>query len=213
MLPSASRAISCSASSPTVIFSASTIVRSCVGDGLAADRPELVDLRARQHGFGNLVELGRRHHEHDVRRRLFDRLEQRVERARGELVDFVDDEDLVAVAHRHDAEAGDDDLADVVDAGVRGGVDLEDVDVASLGDFDARIARAARIGRRPVHAAQRARQNPRRRRLADAARTGEHERLREPAAGERVAQRARHRLLSDDVIELLRPPFSRDDLV
>ncbi len=56
-------------------------------------------------------------------------------------MDFVDDEDLVAVADRHDAEAGDDHLADVVDAGVRGGVDLEDVDVAAFGDLDARVAR------------------------------------------------------------------------
>ena len=72
---------------------------------------------------------------------------------------------------------------------------------------------AARIGRRPVHAVQRPRQDARRRRLADAARSGEHERLREPAARQRVAQRPRHRLLSDDVVELLRPPLARDDLV
>ena len=109
-------------------------------------RAELVDLRARQDRLGNLVELGRRHHEDDVRRRLLDRLQQRVERRRRQLVDFVDDEDLVAVAHRHDAEAGDDHLADVVDAGVGRGVDLEDVDVAPFGDLDARVAHAARIG-------------------------------------------------------------------
>ena len=130
-----------------------------------------------------------------------------------QLVDFVDDEDLVAVAHRHDAEAGDDHFADVVDAGVRGGVDFEHVDVAPFGNLDAGVAVAARIGGRPLDAAQRPRQNPRRRRLADAARPGEHERLRQPPARERVAQRPRHRLLSDDVVELLRPPFPRDDLV
>ena len=72
---------------------------------------------------------------------------------------------------------------------------------------------AARIGGRPLLAVQRARQNPRRRRLADAARAGEDERLREPPARERVAQRPRHRLLSDDVVEPLRPPLARDDLV
>ena len=96
---------------------------------------------------------------------------------------------------------------------VRGGVDLEDVDVAPLGDLDAGVARAARIGRRALHAVQRARQDPRRRRLADAARPGEDERLREPAARQRVAQRPRHRLLADDIVEPLRPPFARDDLV
>ena len=65
----------------------------------------------------------------------------------------------------------------------------------------------------PLIAAQRPRQDARGRRLADAARPGEHERLREAAAGERVAQRARHRLLPDDVVEPLRPPFARENLV
>ena len=63
--------------------------------------------------------------------------------------------------------------------GVGRGVDLEDVDVAALGDFDARVADAARIGRRALHAIERARQNARGRRLADAAGPGEDERLRD----------------------------------
>ena len=61
-------------------------------------------------------------------------------------MDFVDDEDLVAVADRTDGEAVDDHVAHVVDAGVRGGVDLEHVEVAALGDFDAHVADAARLG-------------------------------------------------------------------
>ena len=61
-------------------------------------------------------------------------------------MDFVDDEDLEAIAHRRDRERLDDDLADGVDAGVGGAVDFEDVDVAALGDFDARVALAARLG-------------------------------------------------------------------
>ena len=63
-----------------------------------------------------------------------------------ELVDFVDDEDLVAVADRRDRQPGDHHLADVVDAGVAGRVDLEHVDVAPLRDLDARVALAARLG-------------------------------------------------------------------
>ena len=110
--------------------------------------------------------------------------------AAGELVHLVDDEHLVAVAHGRDRQPGDDHLADVVDAGVAGGVDLEDVDVAPLRDLDAGVALAARIGRRPLHAVQRPRQDARGRGLADAARAGEDERLRDPAAGQRVAQRA-----------------------
>jgi hypothetical protein len=211
MLPSASRAINWSASSLAWIRSASTILRS--GDRRATDGAELVNLRARENGLGNLLELGGRHHEHHMGRRLFDRLQQRIERRGRQLMNLVDDEHLVAIAHREDAQAGDDHLADVVDLGVRGGVDLQDVHVAAVGDLHAGLADAARISGRSLDAVQRAGENPRGGRFADAARPGEHERLGEPAALERVAQRARHRLLSDHVVELLRPPFARDDLV
>ena len=184
-----------------------------VHDRLRADRAQLVDLRARQHGIGDLLELGRRHHENDVRRRLLDRLEQRVERVGRELVDLVDDEHLVAVADRQDVEPRDDHLADVVHLRVRGGVDLEGVDVTPLGDLDAGIAGAARLSRRALHAVQRARQDAGRRRLADATRSREDEGLRETAARQRVPQGARHRLLPDDVVEALGPPLARQDLV
>ena len=72
----------------------------------------------------------------------------------------------------------------VVDLRVGGRVDLEDVHVAALGDLDARLARAARLGRRAGagHAVEAAREDARRRRLADAARAGEDERLRDAAA-------------------------------
>ena len=69
-------------------------------DRLRRDRAELEDLRPRQDRVGNLVQLGRRHHEDDVRRRLFDRLQQRVEGRARELMHLVDDEHLVAVARR-----------------------------------------------------------------------------------------------------------------
>ena len=121
-----------------------------VGDLLDADRLELEHLRPRLDRRRHFLELRRRHHEDDVRRRLLDRLEERVEGLRREPVDFVDDEDLVAVADRRDAEAGDDDVADLVDLGVGGGVDLEDVHVAALGDLDAGVADAARIGGRAL---------------------------------------------------------------
>ena len=43
--------------------------------------------------------------------------------------------------------------------------------------------------------------------------TGEHEGLRDTAAGDGIAQRARDRLLSDDVIEPLRTPLACENLV
>ena len=132
---------------------------------------------------------------------------------RGKLMNFVDDENLVAVPHGHDRQPVDDHLAHVVDAGMRRGVDLHDVDVAPFGNLAAGVAHPAGIGRRPLVAAQRARQNPRRRRLADAARTRKHERLRNPPALDGVGQRTRHSRLADDVIELLRAPLAGENLV
>src|SRR5262249_8671546 len=80
-------------------------------------------------------------------------------------------------------------------------------------DLDAGVARPAGIGRRPVHAVQRAREDARRRRLADAARAGEDERVGEAPARQRVAQRARDGRLADDVVETLRAPLAGEDLI
>ena len=184
-----------------------------IGYLLPADGPQLVDLRSRQDRLRNLLDLRRRHHEHDVRRRLLDRLEQRVERVAGELVDLVDDVDLVSVADRCHRQTGDDHLADVLHLRVGGGVDLQHIDIAPLGDLDARVACPARIRGRPGGAIQGPRQNPRGRRLPDAAGTREHERLGEAPLGQGVAQRPGGRLLPDDVIEPLRTVLACENLV
>ena len=176
-------------------------------DRRGGDRTELEDLRPRQDRVRNLVQLRRCHHEDDVRGRLLDRLEQGVERLRGELMDLVDDEDLVAVAGRRDGEPGDHHLADVIDTRMAGRVDLEDVEVPPLRDLHAGIADAARLRRGPLHTVQRLRENPRRRRLTGATRAGKHERMRDAAAGNCIAQRARHGLLADDLVKPLRTPL------
>jgi predicted thioesterase len=170
-------------------------------------------LRARQDGVGNLVELRRRHHEDDVLRRFLDGLEQRVERRRRQHVDFVDQEHLVAIAHRGNRQALDDHLAHVVDAGVGGRVDLQHVDVAALGDLDAGVADAARLGGRAVDAVERARQDAGAGGLAAAARAGEHERLGEAPTLEGVLQCPGHGLLAEHVIETLGTPLAGEDLV
>ena len=95
---------------------------------------------------------------------------------------LVDDEHLVAVARRRKRQVANHHLADVVDAGVAGRVDLEDVDIAALGNLDAGVAVAARLGGRPRVAVERPRQDARGRRLAAAMRAGKHERLRDAAA-------------------------------
>ena len=81
------------------------------------DGAELELLAARKDRLGHLVRVRRRHDEEDARRRLLQRLQKRVEGLGREHVDFVHDEDLIAVARRVDADGVDDRVADVVDAG------------------------------------------------------------------------------------------------
>ena len=126
---------------------------------------------------------------------------------------FIDDEDLCAVSDRADAEMIEDHVTDVLNAGVAGGIDFDDVHVAPSGNFDARIALAARLHRGTVDAVKAPGQDARGRGFPDAARAGEDERLRDPLGGNRVAQRLRDPALADDVIEPLRPPLPRQDLV
>src|SRR5262249_11266411 len=118
------------------------------------------------------------------------------------------DEDLEAVADRRDRERLDDDLADSVDAGVGGAVDLEHVEIASFRDLQTCVAFAARLRGRPFHTVERACENPRRRRLADAPRARKDERLREPSGRNRVFQREDDAALTDDVFKALRTPFA-----
>jgi hypothetical protein len=84
-------------------------------------------LTARANRRQHLREIGRAEDEDEVRRRLFDQLQQCVPRGVGELVRLVEDVDLVAALGRlqHDALA---DLADVVDAALRRRVHLDDVE-------------------------------------------------------------------------------------
>ena len=184
-----------------------------VGDAAGPDRAQLELLRPRPDRLRDLVQLRRRHHEDDVRRRFLDRLEQCVERAVRQHVHFVDDEDLVAIAGRGDAEPLDDHFADVVDTGVRRGVELDHVDVAALGDLDAGIARAARVGGRPGLAVERAREDAGGGRLADAAGSREDERLGDAPALDGVAQRLRHAHLADDIVEALGTPLASEHLI
>ena len=76
---------------------------------------------------GILCDFGGAKDEDDPLGRLFERLQQRVERFGGDLVRFVDDEDLVAVARRAVADVLPQ-LAHLVDAAIRGRVDLDHVD-------------------------------------------------------------------------------------
>ena len=135
--------------------------------------------------------------------RFFQRLQQCVESIGREHVHFVDDVDLVArrggpVMH------GIDDLADVPDPGVRGGVHLHHIDVAALHDRHAMLASAAGIGGRSalsvradaVHALG---DDPRRGRLAGTPDPRHDKGLRDPVRSKGIAQGAHHGVLTDEV--------------
>ena len=191
-------------------------VGEVVGQGFGREALQVETLAARQDGDGDLADLGRREDEFHMRRRFFQRLQQRVERRRREHVHFVDDVDLVPRIHGRIARAAQQ-VAHVVDAGVRGGVEFEHVGVTPLHDGGAVHAGRIEQHRRLVDGVglvvQRTGEQAGRRRLADAANAGEHEGVRDASGPERVGERADHRLLADKVLEPGRPVFAGEDLI
>src|ERR1700739_998371 len=103
-------------------------------------------LAARADGLRNVLRLGSRHHEDDVRRRLFECLQQSIERSLGDLVRFVEDVNLVAVACGRVAGRVAQ-FANLVDAAVGGGVDLDYIHGVALADLNAGVAHAAGLRR------------------------------------------------------------------
>ena len=134
---------------------------------------EGIVVRPGANGADDLFRLRRRKDENHVLRRLFNHLEQRIGTRRGNHVRLVDDEDAIARFRRRIVGAVAQ-LAHVLHAIVRGGIELRHVQVARAAGRErhARIALAARRRGGPVLAVERAGHNPRRRRLTAAARAG-----------------------------------------
>ena len=185
---------------------------------VGVDAAQVEALAARQHRHRHLADLGGGEDELGVRRRLLQRLQQRVERRRRQHVNFVEDVDLVARLHRRVADRVVD-LAHVVDAVVGGGVHLDHVEMAALHDRLAlhaeRRHRDGRAGDRTVRQliVERAGQDARGRGLAHAAHAGEDPRLRNAAGLERVRDRAHHRFLADEIVEGGRTILARQHAV
>ncbi|CAB3734264.1 hypothetical protein LMG1231_04955 [Achromobacter denitrificans] len=162
---------------------------------------------ARQHRHRDLLRIGGRQDELDVRRRLFQRLEHGVERMPGQHVDFVDHVDLEAPSARR-VDRLLQELGHFLDAAVRGRVQFEVVDKAPRIDFRARAAHAARLGSDAGFAVERFGQDARQRGLAHAAGAGEQPGVVQALRVERVRQRAHHVILSHEGIERSRPPLA-----
>ncbi len=184
-----------------------------LGDqGGEVDPAQVVALAARQHRGEDLVGIRGGEDELGVRRRLLQRLQQRIEGVRREHVDLVDDVDLEAALDRA---MGDrlHQVAHLLDLRVRGTVDLEDVERDAVGDLLTGRAGVARLGRGAALAVERLGEDARGRGLAHATRPGEQEGVRDAAGGDRGLERARHVLLADHVCEALRPQPPREHLV
>ena len=183
-----------------------------LGDQPGRNRQQVEPLAAGDDRRQHLVHFGGREDEFDMRGRLLDRLEQNVPRLLRKHVDFVDDVDLVASVDR----LGEHILgqfAHVAGGVAAGGVHLEHVEVALLGDRPAGFTPAAWLPLLRIKTVHRLGENARERGLADAAGTDEEIGVRGPVAENFVAQCPHHMLLPDHVGETLRTPFAGDDLI
>ncbi|GFI53715.1 hypothetical protein IMSAGC022_00307 [Alistipes sp.] len=169
---------------------------------------EVVYLASREDRGDDLVLLGGGQNEYGVCRRLFERFEKGVERLCREHVHLVDDEHRVAPLLRHDPHLLDE-VADVVDRVVRGGIELVYVQRAVVVEAAARLALVAGLCADGVLAVYRLGEDAGAGGLAHAARSAEQVGVRQLSALDRVFERRGYMFLSDDRCECRGTVFSR----
>ena len=168
---------------------------------------------AREDGRGQFLRVGGGEDEFDVRRRFFQRFQQRVEAASGKHVHFVNEIDFVSALDRG---VGDviEQFARFFDARARGGIDFDEVGKASLVDFLAVVAFAAGIGADVVFlAVERFGEDAGDGGFADAARAGKEVSVMNAVMVQRVGQRLGHMRLADQFVKVFRPPFACENLI
>ncbi len=154
--------------------------------------------------------LGGGQNEDDMRRWLFQYLEQRIEGFSGQHVDFVHYVDFHAPLHGGEVRVVSD-VPDIVNAAVGGGVYLDDIQrlPASYG-LAARAAAIGADGGRSLArlAVQRHSQDLRSGGLAGATRPGEEVGVADAVLLDGVDQRSGHVILADHVLEANGPVFA-----
>jgi len=188
------------------------VLRQC----LALEPFEIEPLTPRQDGDRHFADFGRREDEFHMRWRLFQRLEQRIERGRRQHVHFVNDVDLVARRYGRVAHAVEQ-LAHVRNTSPGSRVEFQHIRVIPCHDRRAEVARRIEIHARRVVAVarivERARQQPRRRGLADAAHAGQHEGVRHATGLKRILQRPNHGFLANQIRKQARTVLARKYLI
>ena len=182
------------------------------GNEIHRDAPQIEALAARHDRRQHFLRFGGGKHELHVRRRFLERLEQGIERRRGEHVHLVDDVDFERRRSRR-IQAGLAQLTHLFDPVVAGTVNLEHIDRSSLGDLDALGIVIGEIDFGAVDAIQALGKNPCQGRLARAARTTEQICVCNALSADGIGQRLADVILADDITEALRTIFAGYDLV
>jgi len=172
------------------------------------DPPEVKPLAARAHRLGHAIGLGGGQDEDHVGRWLLQGLQQRVEGLPCQHVYLVDHVDLVPRFIGPEANFLSQ-IADLVDAAVGGRVDLDQIELAALGNrgADGAMVAGASLGV-GIQAVDRLCQDAGQAGLAGSSDAGEEVRVRQPAVAQRVAQGQGHVLLPDYLLESLRTPLA-----
>jgi hypothetical protein len=157
----------------------------------------------------DFVRLCRGEDKLDMAGRLFQRLQERIERGDGQHMHFVDDVDFESGPSRPiDCVLAK--LANLIDPVIGGSVDFNDIDIFADIHRDATLALTARLGRGLIHglAIQRLGQYARHSSFTDAAGARKKIRVGNSVGLNGVLERLGNRILSDNIIERLRPVFS-----
>ena len=174
--------------------------------------PEVEALAAAENRRGQLLRLGRREDENDVRRRLLQRFQQGIKRGSGQHVHFVDDVDLVFPLLRRifDRLAQ---IADFLDAIVARRVDFHHVHRLVRQQTAAGFALPAWIAVHGVLTVDGAREDFRGGCLARAAAAAEEVRMGDAPAHHLIAQRGDDRLLRHHAGKVFGSPLAVECLI
>src|SRR6266567_2813163 len=171
-------------------------------------------LAARTNGLRNVFRRSCGKHKYHMCRRLFQRLQQRVEGRVRNLVRFVENVNLEPVA-RGTISCSLAQFANFVDAAVGSGVDFNHVNRIADANLGTRLANPARFRNRLVGrtAVERHRQDSGHRRLSNSAVPAEDVSMRGASLVNGILQRAGDVLLPNDFRKFLWTVFAREDLV